>query len=134
MTMANQHDRYRSYGERLIRQIDAELAAARADLSAFDATDDEAGASEAIARINELDLKRQNLESIYSRYVQANQPYTPAPLTPEEIDALPAHKMTVDHALNSINRTSKYAKNLDRNDPFVRHGMALAAQRRSRGE
>jgi hypothetical protein len=132
--MSNQHDRYRNYGERLIRQIDAELAAARADLSVYDASDDEAGAAEAINRINELDLKRQNLESIYSRYVQANQPYQPPPLTDSEMQALPPEKMSVGNALEMINRTSKYAKNLSPDDPYVRHGWSIAQQRRQRGE
>jgi hypothetical protein len=132
--MSNQHDRYRSYGERLIRQIDAELQAARADLSVFDASDDEAGAAEAINRINELDLKRQNLSSIYERYVQANAPYQPPPLTDSEMQALPPDKMTLGHGLDMINRTSKYAKDLTVNDPYVRHGAFLAQQRRQRGE
>jgi hypothetical protein len=133
--MAN--DRYTQYGTRLLRQIDAEMAAARADLSAYDATDDEAGAAEAIARINELDLKRQNLESLYHRHMASQQPYQPPPLTDSEINALPPEKMNVDHVLHSINGTSKYARiggDLTRDNPYVRHGMALAAQRRARGE
>jgi hypothetical protein len=130
------NDRYTQYGTRLLRQLDAELAAARADLSAFDASDDEAGAADAIARINELDIKRQNLESLYHRHVQANQPYQPPPLTDSEMQALPPDKMTLGSALEMINRTSKYTKDapLTVNDPYVRHGWSIAQQRRQRGE
>jgi hypothetical protein len=130
--MAN--DRYTQYGTRLLRQIDAEMQAARADLAAFDAADDEIGAASAIEKINELDLKRQNLESLYHRHVAANQPYQPPPLTDSEMQALPPDKMTLGSALEMINRTSKYARDLSPQDPYVRHGAFLAQQRRARGE
>ena len=130
--MAN--DRYTQYGTRVLRQIDAELQAARADLAAYDASDDETGAADAIARINELDLRRQNLESLYNRHIASQQPRAPAPLTDSEMQALPPEKMSVGNALDMINRTSKYATDLTPDNAYVRHGAYLAAQRRQRGE
>jgi hypothetical protein len=133
--MANSRDdAYRYYGEQTLAQLQAELSAAQADLASFHAAQDQAGCSEAIRRISNARNEIRGLENTWAEYQAANAPRQAPELTPEEIDALPAHKMTVGHALNSINRTSKYAKNLSMDDPYVRHGYALAQQRRQRGE
>jgi hypothetical protein len=132
--MTQQRDFYIDAAAKRVQQLDAERAAAQADLVAHKANGDYDSASEAVQRIANIDAEARNVEDLYRRYVTSQQPQYPPQLTPEEIDALPAHKMTVNHALNSINRTSKYAKDLSPNDPYVQHGMALAAQRRQRGE
>jgi hypothetical protein len=132
--MAQREDFYLSAGQQRIAQLDAERSAAVADLQAFRASGDYSAASDAIQRIANLDSERSNLENLYQRYVQSQTPYQPPPMTDSELNALPPEKMNVDHVLHSINRTSKYATDLDTNNPYVRHGIALAAQRRQRGE
>ena len=132
--MTNQHDRRRQSGERLWRRYNAELSAAQADLAAYEHTEDQAGQDEAIDRISTARRQIRDLENLSNEYTAASQPPTQQPLTDSEMQALPPEKMSVGNALDLINRTSKYARDLTTDNAYVRHGWAIAQQRRQRGE
>jgi hypothetical protein len=132
--MADNRDFLFDSGSGTLAQIDAELAACQADLAAYKATGDRDAAAQTIRQISNLKSERRNLEYTWQEHVASQTPRQPPPLTDSEMQALPPDKMTLGSALEMINRTSRYAKDLSVNDPFVRHGAFLAQQRRSRGE
>jgi hypothetical protein len=113
--------------------IEAELAAAKADLAAFKANNDVDSAGNAVQQIANLTAEQQNLTNLYTAYVRSQQPPQAEELTDAERFNRPWHKMTPDDAL-ALAKTSKYAKNLDWNDPNVKAGWAEAQRRRHRGE
>jgi hypothetical protein len=113
--------------------IEAEMAAAKADLMAHRANNDVESASASVQQIANLEAERANLNTLYQQYVQSQQPPQPEQLTDEERNARPWHKMTPDDGL-ALARQSKYGRSLDWNDPNVRSGYAEAQRRRHRGE
>ena len=126
-------DFYATAAQQRASQIEAELAAAKADLAAHKANNDVESAGGSVQQIANLEAERQNLTSLYQSYVLSQQPPQQPELTKEELHAKPWDRLTPDEAL-SFARTSKYAKNLDWNDPYVRAGYVEANRRRSRGE
>jgi hypothetical protein len=132
--MAQQRDFYWDSAAKRYMQLDAERAAAQADLVAHKANGDYDSAAEVVQRLADIDAQARNVEDLARRYAQSQQAPPSAQLTPEEVAALPADKMRVEHVLDSINRTSRYARDLSPSDPYVRFGTQIAAQRRARGE
>jgi hypothetical protein len=131
--MAQNRDFYVDAAQQRAAQIDAERSAAIADLQAFKAGGDRDSASECVQRIANLDAERSNLEGLYQRYVASQQPYTPPPSNEAERMAKSWEKMDGNDVLE-LTRTSKYAKNIDWNDPYMRAGYAEAMRRKARGE
>jgi hypothetical protein len=113
--------------------IEAEMAAAKADLMAHRANNDVESASASVQTIANLEAERANLNTLYQQYVQSQQPPAPEQLTDEERNARPWHKMTPDDALQ-LAKTSKYGRNLDWNNPHVRAGWVESQRRKARGE
>lgn len=126
-------DFYLTAAQRRANQIEAELAAAKADLAAYKANSDVKSAGASVQQIANLEAERQNLTSLYQSYVQSQQPAQAAELTKEELQAKPWDRITPDEAL-SFARTSKYGRDLNWSDPHVRAGWAESQRRRSRGE
>jgi hypothetical protein len=122
-------DFYISAAQQRAAQIDAERAAALADLQAHRASGDRDSASEAVQRIANLDAERSNLEGLYQRYVASQQPYTPPPMT----DAESWNHMNWDDVVE-LTRTSKYAKHIDSRDPMMVAGWHEVQRRKARGE
>jgi hypothetical protein len=126
-------DFYQDSAHRRLQQIEAERAAAMADLAAHRLNSDYDSAGQVIQQVANLDSERANLTALYQRYVTENTPAAPEQLTDEERNARPWHKMTADDGLQ-LAKTSKYGRNLDWSDPNIRSGYAEAQRRRSRGE
>jgi hypothetical protein len=129
----SQRDFYIDAAAKRVQQLDAERAAAQADLVAHKANGDYDSASEAVQRIANIDAEARNVEDLYRRYVTSQQPYTPAPSNEAERMAKSWDKMDGNDVLE-LTRTSKYAKNIDWNDPYMRAGYSEAMRRRARGE
>jgi hypothetical protein len=114
-------------------QLDAELAAAKADLAAHRSNQDHYAASASVQQIANLTSEQRNLHDLCAAYVQSQQPPQREQLTDEERNARPWHKMTPDDALQ-LAKTSKYGRDLDWNNPSVRAGYVEAQRRKARGE
>jgi hypothetical protein len=126
-------DFYSDSAQKRLAMIEAERAAALADLAAFRSQSDYESAGNAIQQVANLDAERANLAQLYNNYVASQTPPAPEQLTQEERNARPWHKMTPDDALQ-LARTSKYGRDLDWNNPHVRAGWAESQRRKSRGE
>jgi hypothetical protein len=83
-------DFYQDSAARRLQQIDAERAAALADLSAHRLNSDHDSAGQVIQQIANLDAERSNLTALYQQYVQSQQPPAPEQLTEEERNANPS--------------------------------------------
>jgi hypothetical protein len=114
-------------------QIEAELAAAKADLMAHKANSDVDSASQTVQSIANLEAEKANLNHLYQSYVVSQQPPQQPELTKEELQAKPWDRLSPDEAL-SFARTSKYGHDLNWSDPNVVAGYREAQRRRSRGE
>jgi hypothetical protein len=126
-------DFYQDSAQRRLQQIEAERAAAMADLAAHRLNSDYDSAGQVIQQVANLDSERANLTALYQRYVAENTPRQPEQRTQEELEHLPWNKMTPDDGLQ-LAKTSKYGRDLDWSDPNVRNGYAEAQRRRYRGE
>jgi hypothetical protein len=131
--MTQNRDFYIDAAAQRVQQLDAERAAAQADLVAHKANGDYQSASEAVQRIANIDAEARNVEDLYHRYVASQTPRQPAPLTDAERQAKGWDRMDASDVLE-LTRTSKYAKNIDWNDPYMRAGYSEAMRRRARGE
>jgi hypothetical protein len=129
-----QKDFYISAGERRAAQLEAERAAAQADLTAFRAQGDYDSAAEAIQRLADIDSASRNLHNLYERYIQSQQPRYAPPENDAERMAKSWDKMSWQDGLDAATHGSKYASNLDFNDPNVRRGYQEVLRRRSRNE
>jgi hypothetical protein len=114
--------------------IEAEMAAAKADLMAHRANNDVESASASVQTIANLEAERANLNTLYQNYVQSQQPPAPEQLTDSERFARPWTKMTWQDGLD-LAKTSRYVgeKGLSWDDPNVRGGYAEAMRRKSEG-
>jgi hypothetical protein len=130
--MAND-DFYLQAGSQRLAQIEAEWAAALADLAAHRANHDSDSAAAAIQQIANLDVEVANLNSLYSRYVQSQNPPAPPEPSPEERAARPISRMDWSDVVE-MTRQSKYAKNIRPDDPNLIAGWQEAQRRRARGE
>lgn len=123
-------DFYSGSARRRLEMIEAERAAATADLAAFKANADYDSAGQAIQQLANLDAERANLTNLYQRYVASQTPPAQPELSPEEKAARPWHHMTPQDALD-LAKTSKYGKDLDFNNPDVRAGWNEVQRRRA---
>jgi hypothetical protein len=118
---------------RRFEMIQAERAAAVADLAAAEANSDYDSGAQAAQTIADLDAAAANLGNLYSRHVQSQQPRQPEYLTPEERAARPIEKMDWSDAVE-LARTSRYGKNIRADDPNMVAGYYESRRRRARGE
>jgi hypothetical protein len=126
-------DFYTQSARQRLERINAERAAAQADLAAYRANADYDSAGQAIQQIANLDAEEANLGNLYNRYVASQQPRQPEYFTPEERAARPIEKMGWNDAVE-LARTSRYGKNIRSDDPAMIAGWHEAQRRRSRGE
>jgi hypothetical protein len=126
-------DFYTASARQRLERINAERAAAQADLAAYRANADYDSAGQAIQQIANLDAEQANLGNLYNRYVASQQPRRPEFLTPEERQARPIEKMGWSDAVE-LARTSRYAKNIKSDDPNMLAGYYEAQRRKARGE
>jgi aminopeptidase N len=130
--MANE-DFYVSASQARAAQLEAEKAAALADLSAHKANGDVESAAEAVQRIADIDAARQNLETLYRNYARSQQAPQQAEVSDEERAARPWERMTPDDGL-ALARTSKYGRDLNWSDPHVAAAWREVQRRKARGE
>jgi hypothetical protein len=114
-------------------EIDTQIAAANADLAAYNLNGDTASAATAVQQIATLSREREDLHRLYNQYVQSQQPVYAPQQTKEELQAKSWDKMDWNDALE-LARTSKYGSNLNWNDPHVRQGYAEVLRKRATGE
>jgi hypothetical protein len=126
-------DFYLDAARQQLAQLDAEKAAALADLAAHRANGDRESAACCVQTLANLEAQRQNLTALANQYVASQHPPAQPELSAEERAARPWDRMTPDDGLQ-IAKTSKYGKNIDWNDPYVRAGYVEAQRRRARGE
>lgn len=127
------NDFYLSAAQARAAQLEAERAAALADLAAHRANGDTESAAASIQQLADIEAARANLSNLANGYVQSQNPPLEPELTQEERNAKPWNRMTPQDALE-LARTSKYGRNLDFNDPNVAAGWHEANRRRARGE
>ena len=114
------------------RTIAAARRRAEADLADYQSENNTAGIAEELQTIANLDQATQNLTSLARRYAAANQP-PPAP-HPDAWKEKRVEEMTPADAMRMINETSRYGKDLDFTDPYVRRGFVELQNRKARGE
>ena len=129
--MAN--DFYAQAAIQRANMIEAELAAAQADLAVARANNDVESASANVQALANLRAEKANLTQLYNDYVASQTPRQPEVLTDEERAAKPWHKMDYSDTL-ALAQTSRYGKSLTWDDPHMRAGLTEARARRSRGE
>lgn len=113
--------------------IEAELAAAKADLMAHKANQDVESASGTVQQIANLEAERANLTTLYQNYVRSQQPAPQPEISDSERAAKPWNRMDWNDIV-AITRTSKHAKDIKPDDPNMIAGWQEAQRRRSRGE
>jgi hypothetical protein len=118
---------------RRLQQIQAERAAAVADLAAHETNSDYDSAAYTAQQIADLDGQAQRVVDLYQRHVQSQQPRQREYLTPEERAARPVEKMDWSDAVE-LARTSRYGKNIKADDPRMVAGYWEAQRRKGRGE
>jgi hypothetical protein len=106
---------------------------ALADLSEAKAGGNYDQASESIQEIANIDAASQNLVKLHNSYVQSQQPPQQAPQTDAEWMSKAPERMDYADAMK-IHQKSRYAGNLDHNDPLVQAGYREVMARRGRGE
>jgi hypothetical protein len=111
-------------------EIDTQIAAAQADLKAYQLNQDTQSAAGAIQQIADLTAQRENLVSLYNSYVNSQQPQYQQPLSKEELEALPPEKMHYGHVYEMLKGSAKHG--ID--DNLFRAGMAEVRRRRATGE
>ena len=126
-------DFYRDSAERRLQQLNANRAAALADLEAHRLNADHDAAAECIQQVADLDAARQNLVDLHQRYVASQTPATPPEPSPEERAARPWNRKDWGDIVQ-LTQTSKYARNIKPDDPALIAGWNEARARRSRGE
>jgi hypothetical protein len=102
-------DFYQDSAQRRLQQIEAERAAAMADLAAHRLNSDYDSAGQVIQQVANLDSERANLTALYQRYVAENTPRQPEQRTQEELEHLPWNKMTPDDGLQLAKRRNTAA-------------------------
>jgi hypothetical protein len=107
--------------------IEAEMAAAKADLMAHRANNDVESASASVQQIANLEAERANLNTLYQNYVQSQQPPAPEQLTDEERNARPWHKMTPDDGWRSPARRNMAAASTGMTQTSEAAGTKLSA-------
>jgi hypothetical protein len=126
-------DFYTFAANQRLAQIDATKSRALADLAEQKAASDYEGAAASVQSIANAEAERANLIALHKSYVVSLTPPVPPAMSREERDAKPWQKMDWNDALE-IARTSKYAKDLNHDDPNVAAGYREAMARRGRGD
>jgi hypothetical protein len=126
-------DFYTASARQRLERIEAERAAARADLAAHKANSDYESAAYSIQQLANLDAEQSNLANLYNRHVASQQPRQREYLSPEERQARPIEKMDWSDAVE-LARTSRYGKHIKADDPGMIQGWHEAQRRRARGE
>jgi hypothetical protein len=127
-------DFYQYAAQQRLQQLEAQKAQALADLAVHKASNDYQSAAESVQQIANLEAEKTNLVSLHNQYVESQTPPEPVQLSDEEIAAKPIGRMDWSDAM-ALARTSKYARDLDHNDPLVQAGYrAVLAGRARRGE
>jgi len=126
-------DFYTASARQRLERIEAERAAAQADLVAHRSNGDYDSAGIAIQQIANLDAEQRNLLDLHQRYAASQQPRQPERLTSEERAVRPVHKMDWSDVVD-LARQSRYAKNIKADDPAMVAGWHGANRRRARGE
>jgi hypothetical protein len=128
-----QDDFYLQAGSQRLAQIEAERAAALADLAAHKANGDRESAAQSVQQLANLDSELQNLNGLNQRYQASVNPPPPPEPSPEERAARPISRMDWSDVVE-MTRQSKYAKNIRLDDPNLIAGYNEAMRRRQRGE
>src|SRR5262249_6394652 len=118
---------------RRLQQIQAERAAAVADLAAHESNSDYDSAAYTAQQIADLDGKAKRVVALYQRQVASQTPRQPEHLTAEERAVRPVHKMDWSDVVD-LARQSRYAKNIRADDPNMIAGWHEAQRRRGRGQ
>jgi hypothetical protein len=119
--------------ERAMRNCDAEIGRVQGDLNSFVASGDKDSAAVCVTELANLSRQKESLQLLRHQCVASKTlPQAPAK-TPEEIAATPIEALN-SNELFDVYRGSKYAKDLDWNDPNVRGGWVEAQNRRARGQ
>jgi hypothetical protein len=124
-------DWYVEIGRQRLAELNAGRAQALADLELAKSTADHDAASTAMQNIADIDQAQANLGRLYDQYARSMQP--PPEPSKEERAARPIHRMDWSDVVE-MTRQSKYAKNIQPNDPNLIAGWQEAQRRRQRGE
>jgi hypothetical protein len=114
-------------------QLEAQRAASLADLAVHRSNRDADSMAASIQELANIDAETRNLGALYQQYVASQNPPQPPEPSPEERQARPIHRMDWQDVTN-LARTSKYARDIQPNDPNLIAGWNEAMRRRSRGE
>jgi hypothetical protein len=126
-------DFYATSARQRLEQIQAERAAAEADLLAHKSNGDSISAAGSIQQLANLAAEQDNLSRLWNSYAASQQPQ-PAPyVSPEERQARPVSRMDWQDVVD-MTRQSRYAKNIRSDDPALVAGWHEAQRRRARGE
>ena len=126
------NDYYLDIAKQRVGQLEADKAELLAGLARAKVDGNDYSATEILQGLANNDQEMRNLNQLHSDYMATRNPQQ-VPLSREEWKAKPIERMNHEDALE-VARGSKYAGNLDFNDPYVRAGLAEAAKRRARGE
>jgi hypothetical protein len=126
-------DFYAQSARRRYEQLQAERAAALADLQAHKSNGDADAAAYSVQQVADTDAALANLQNLYSRYQQSQTPPAQPVVSAEERAARPADRMDWQDVVE-LARGSRYAKNIKPNDPALVAGWNEANRRRQRGE
>jgi hypothetical protein len=127
--MPNDGDFYLRAASQRANIIQAETAAAQADLAAHRANGDLESAAEAVQRLANLQAEAANLSTLYSNYRRSTQPPAPAEVSQEERHARPWDRMDYSDTW-AISKNSKFGVDED----AFRAGIAEVQRRKARGE
>ncbi len=127
-----QDDFYLQAGSQRLAQLEAERAAALADLAAYKANGDQESAAVSIQQIANLDVELQNLNNLYWRYQASVNPPRPPQPTLDEIMAKPWDRMSHDDMYRILKAPGATKHGLD--DNRYAAGIVETARRRARGE
>jgi hypothetical protein len=126
-------DFYSDSARRRLELIEAERAAALADLAAHRANSDYESASQTIQAVADLDAAKAHLLALHQNYVASQQAPQQPNVSPEERAARPPTAMDWQDVVE-VTRGSRHARNIRPDDPAMIAGWREAHRRRSRGE
>jgi hypothetical protein len=122
-------DFYTDSARRRLEQIEAERAAARADLAAYRTNSDYDSAAQIIQQLADLDRQAANLHDLWNAHVNANrQPY----VSDEQRAARQPHELDAQDLANMMNG-SKYRGHGFSADDYYRLRSGLPLYQAARG-
>jgi hypothetical protein len=119
--------------QRRLAEIDAGRAHANAAWKSAEAENDEYSAVEAYKLISDFNKEEQQVRRDYQQHINSQRPPQPVPQTDAEWMSKAPERMDYADAMK-IHQKSRYAGNLDHNDPLVQAGYREVMARRARGE